>query len=61
MRRTVDADIDEAERVWAELAEVGVDMDDVSARLEREGVDAFTKSFDELIEALQAKVDELRS
>ena len=60
LRRTVDADIDEAERVWAELAEVGIDMDDVSARLEREGVDAFTKSFDELIEALQTKVDELR-
>ena len=36
-------------------------MDDVSARLEREGVDAFTKSFDELIEALEAKVDELRA
>ncbi|HEX6656908.1 MAG TPA: transaldolase family protein, partial [Ilumatobacter sp.] len=61
LRRTVDADIDEAERVWAELAEVGVDMDDVSDRLEREGVDAFTKSFDELIETLQTKVDELRS
>ena len=61
LRRTVDADIDEAERVWAELAEVGVDMDDVSARLEREGVDSFTKSFDELIDALQTKVDELRA
>ena len=61
LRRTVDADIAEAERVWAQLAEVGVDMDDVSARLEREGVDAFAKSFDELIAALQAKVDELRS
>jgi transaldolase len=61
LRCTVDADIDEAERVWAELAEVGVDMDDVSDRLEREGVDAFTKSFDELIETLQTKVDELRS
>ena len=35
-------------------------MDDVSAVLEREGVDAFVKSFDELIEALQTKVDELR-
>ena len=47
-------------RVWAALADVGVDMDDVSDRLEREGVDAFTKSFDELIEALQAKVDRAR-
>jgi transaldolase len=61
LRRTVDADLDGAERVWSELAAVGVDMDDVSARLEREGVDSFTKSFDELIEALQAKVDVLRN
>ncbi len=36
-------------------------MDDVSARLEREGVDSFIKSFDELIEALEAKADELRA
>ena len=43
------------------LAEVGVDIDDVGARLEREGVDAFQKSFDELIEALETKADELRS
>jgi transaldolase len=61
LRRSVDTDVDEAERVWAALAEVGVDMDDVSARLEHEGVDAFVKSFDELIDALQTKVDELRT
>jgi transaldolase len=61
LQRTVDADLDEAERTWADLADVGIDMDDVSARLEREGVDAFTKSFDELIDALQTKADELRS
>ena len=42
-------------------AEVGVDMDDVSARLEREGVDAFVKSFDELIDALDTKAQELRA
>ena len=61
LTRTVDADFDGAERVWAALADVGVDMDDVSARLEREGVDSFIKSFDELIEALEAKADELRA
>ena len=61
LRRTVDADLDEADAVWAALADVGVDIDDVSDRLEREGVDAFVKSFDELIEALQTKVDELRA
>ena len=59
--RTVDASFDEADRVWQALADVGVDMDDVSAKLEREGVDTFMKSFDELIEALQSKADELRA
>jgi transaldolase len=61
LARTVDADFDAAQRVWDSLAEVGVDMDDVSARLEREGVDSFIKSFDELIEALETKANELRN
>jgi len=51
--------VDEARAVWAALPEVGVDMDDVAAQLEREGVSSFQKSFDELITALQAKADEL--
>lgn len=59
--RTVDADFDGAAAVWAGLAEVGVDMADVSDKLEREGVASFIKSFDELIEALSAKAAELRN
>jgi len=59
--RRVDADVDQAEAVWAALPDVGVDMDDVAAQLEREGVSSFMKAFDELIEALQAKAADLRS
>jgi transaldolase len=59
--RKIDQDIDEADRVWQGLADVGVDMDAVSAQLEREGVDAFIKSFDELIDALEQKAAELRT
>ncbi len=59
--RAVDASYDEADRVWQGLADVGVDMDEVSAKLEREGVDAFMKSFDELIDALKAKAAELNA
>ena len=33
LARTVDADVDQAEAVWAALADVGVDMDDVGAQL----------------------------
>jgi transaldolase len=55
LARRVDADVDDARAVWQSLAEVGLDMDDVAAVLEREGVDSFAKSFDELISALDAK------
>ncbi len=59
--RTVDQSYDEADRVWQALADVGVDMDDVSDQLEREGVDSFMKSFDELIDTLEAKAVELNA
>jgi transaldolase len=61
LERTVDANYAAADEVWQKLADVGVDMADVSECLEREGVDAFVKSFDELIEALEAKATELRA
>lgn len=59
--RRADADVDRSEATWAALAEVGVDMDDVAAQLEREGVASFMKAFDELIEALETKAASLRS
>ena len=58
--RRIDADVDEADEVWASLAEVGVDMDDVADRLEREGVSSFQKSFDEVLTALESKAADLR-
>ena len=57
--RTIDADVDGARAVLDRLAEVGVDMDDVAATLEAEGVAAFAKSFDELIQALRDKANAL--
>ncbi|WP_063053176.1 transaldolase [Nocardia arthritidis] len=47
-----------AEEVFDRLAAVGVDLDDVFAVLEREGVDKFEKSWEEL---LSATADELKS
>jgi transaldolase len=61
LARRVDADLDLAEAAWSGLTAVGVDLDDVAAKLEREGVSSFQKSFDELLEALQAKATELRA
>jgi transaldolase len=59
VRRTIDADPAAAEATLAELGAVGVDLDDVAAVLEEQGVAAFAKSFDELIGALDAKAVEL--
>ena len=53
--RTVDADPDDARRIWASLSEVGVDVADVAEKLEREGLASFVASHDDLIAALRAK------
>lgn len=53
--RTADADLDGARRVLDDLAAVGIDLDDVTTRLEAEGIDAFVQSFDDLLAALEAK------
>ncbi len=55
--RTIDADVPDAEAVLDGLASVGVDMADVARVLEVEGVAAFEKSFDDLLETLQTKAD----
>ena len=57
---TLDTGLDEAVEVLERLAAVGVDLASVTAQLEDEGVAAFTKSFDELLEVLVDKADSLR-
>ena len=52
LARRVDADVDQAQAAWEGLAAVGIDLDDVADKLEREGVSSFQKSFDELLGAL---------
>ena len=59
VERTIDKDVDGAKAVWKELAEIGVDLPGVSRQIEDEGVSAFAKSFDELIQVLNDKADEL--
>jgi transaldolase len=51
--------LDEAHRVFAELERVGVDYNDVTDTLEREGVEKFSASFAELMESLRAKQESL--
>ena len=56
--RTVDVDFDAARAVLAAVSDAGVDLDEVARVLEVEGVAAFEKSFDDLLETLQSKADE---
>jgi transaldolase len=46
-------DVADADAVFAGLAAAGVDIEVVTAELQTEGVAAFAKSFDQLLEALE--------
>jgi transaldolase len=52
---TLERGLEEAKRVFEQLAQVGVDYDDVTATLEKEGVQKFADSFEELLKAIEAK------
>ncbi len=52
---TVLEGVDEAHRLFEQLAAVGVDYDDVVATLEKEGVQKFSDSFTELLDGVKAK------
>jgi transaldolase len=56
--RTVDQGVDEARADLDNLHAVGIDMHDVSRQLEEEGVAAFSKSYDELLQALEDKAND---
>ncbi len=57
--RTIDQGVDEAGTHLRRLAELGIDMEEVAQTLEDEGVAAFAKSFDELMQALTDKAASL--
>ena len=56
--RTIDRAADEARANLDALEAAGIHMADVSAQLEDEGVAAFSKSYDELLQALEDKANE---
>ena len=56
---TLTEDIDAARKLFEDLAAAGIDYDDVSETLEREGVQKFADSFDELLEGIRAKRGQL--
>ena len=55
-RRTVDQDVDRARADLAALAELGIDLDDVTEKLQVDGVDKFAKSFQQMIQVVGEKL-----
>lgn len=60
LARTVDADVDGARRVLEQIEQLGISLDEVSAKLETEGVSSFAKSFDDLLGVLDQRADAIR-
>ena len=56
---TLESGLDEARQLLADLERAGVDYDDVVDTLEREGVEKFADSFEQLLAGIRAKRAEL--
>lgn len=52
---TVTTGVDEAGRVFDQLREVGIEMDEVTAQLEAEGVKSFADSFNQMLATIDGK------
>jgi transaldolase / glucose-6-phosphate isomerase len=58
---TLEGDLAEASQTIEQLASLGIDLNEVTAKLQKDGLSAFVGSFDTLIESIEAKRDALRS
>jgi len=59
VRLTLEQDVDESRALISKLGEAGIDMDAVTTKLQKDGLDAFVGSFDTLLEAISAKREAL--
>ena len=56
---TITEGVDDAQQVMADLAGAGVDYDDLTATIEREGVESFAKSYFDCLDTLEKRAAEL--
>jgi len=61
VRRSLDEHVEAARRQLKELAEAGIDLDQVTSELEVEGVDSFFKSYEDLNRTLAQAAAEIRA
>jgi transaldolase len=55
----LESDLQEAQYLFNQLYAAGVDYDNVAATLEREGIDKFVASFNELLQGIAERRDQL--
>jgi transaldolase/glucose-6-phosphate isomerase len=58
---TLEQSLDEGREVIAKLATVGIDLKEVTAKLQSDGLSSFVGSFDTLVESIESKRDALVS
>jgi transaldolase len=58
-KRTIDTEVQDAHRLFEQLEEAGLDIEDVTNTLELEGVDKFKDSMKELLDGITAKRDSM--
>ena len=61
LARTIDASFEEATEVLKNVEALGVNLDDVAEKLEREGVRSFESSFENLLNTLSKKAETLKT
>ncbi len=54
-QRRLEDNLDEAQYILDHLSDIGIDLDDVTDQLEREGIDKFVQPFEKLMETLENK------
>lgn len=59
--RTIDADLESTQAFWHSLPQAGIDMLEVADLLEEQGLNAFSKSFENALDALKSKANTLDS
>lgn len=59
IEQTLEKELDEAHDQLDKLAEIGIDLDEVTDQLLEEGVDKFADSFDSLLESIGEKREQL--
>jgi transaldolase len=59
VERTVDKKVAAAQGLLKEIEAVGISLDDVTAKLLKDGIESFQKSFDDLLGGIETKVGSL--